>query len=145
MILQASETVIRDRISEYLQDALVGLGGIDVYISDLQENKNPMPYVLVKCSESEEQITPGSGIFRVYGEIAFRSHVKETSPEFRQITLDAINNFSYDNTAIKLSEADNFHCHGWHPMSGDMIPEPETKSYLYLMKYSIYCMARNNN
>lgn len=145
MILQVSEKVIRDNLEKYLQDALGDIGGVDIYISDLQENKNPMPYVLVKCSESEEQITPGSGIFRVYGEIAFRSHVKETSPEVRQITLDAINNFAYDDTAVKLSEADNFHCYGWHPMSGEMIPEPETKSYLYLMKYSIYCMAMNNN
>jgi hypothetical protein len=143
MILQAAEIVIKQRLQESLDD-LLGDGVMTVYISDEQENKEPMPYILVKCSESDEQITPGSGIFRVYGEIRFRSHVKETSPEQRQITLDAINNFAYDDTAVKLSEADNFHCYGWHPMSGEMTPETETKSYLYLMKYSIYCMAMNN-
>ena len=143
MILQAAEIVIKQRLQEALND-LLGEGLMSVYISDEQENKEPMPYVLVKCESADEQITPGSGIFRVYGEIRFRSHTKETSPEDRQITLDAINNFAYDDTAIKLSEADNFHCHGWHPISGEMIPETESKSYLYLMKYSIYCMAMNN-
>lgn len=144
MILQAAEKVIREKMQEYLDD-LLGKKTIQVYISDEIENKNPMPYIIVKCAEAEEQITPNSGIFRVFGEINYRSHVKETYPKQRQVTLDAINNFAYDRTAIRLSEADNFHCYGWHPLSGELIPENETKSYLYLMKYSIYCMAMNNS
>jgi hypothetical protein len=144
MILEAAESVIKEKLQERIND-LLGKGIMEIYISDEESNKNPMPYILVKCSEHEEQIVPNSGIFRVFGEIRFRSHVKETSPEDRQKVLDAINQFSYNQTAIKLSESDNFHCHGWHPLSGEMIPENETKSYLYLMKYSIYCMEINNN
>lgn len=144
MIQEASETVIREKLQERIDD-LLGKGVMQIYISDEDSVKEPMPYILVKCSESEEQIAPGSGIFRVYGEIRFRSHTKETSPSDRQAVLDAINEFAYDETAIKLSEAGNYHCYGWHPMRGEMIPEPETKSVVYVMSYSIYCMQRNNN
>ena len=112
MILRATEKAIQGLLQAVMDD-LVGLpGAIPVLLSDEAENKPQMPYIVVKCSDEEEQITPNSGIFRVDGELIFRSHTKETSPERRQAILDAINNFAYDSTAAKLSGVDNFHCHG---------------------------------
>jgi hypothetical protein len=103
-----------------------------------------MPYIIIKCISSEETITPNCGIFKVEGSIEFRSHTKETTPDMRQVVLDAINNFAYDSTAIKLSEVDNFHCHGWYPQANELSFDNETKSMRYTLNYWIYCMAMDN-
>jgi len=144
MILRATEKAIQGLLQAVMDDIAGVPGAIPVLLSDEAENKPQMPYIVVNCSDEEEEITPNSGIFRVDGELIFRSHTKETSPEDRQVILDAINNFAYDATAAKLSGVDNFHCHGWHPTSGTMTPENETKSVLYSMKYFVHCMALNN-
>lgn len=143
-ILRAADEAIREVLSDYLEAIEDSVGNLDVYLADSDETKRQMPYIVVQCVSAEEDITPGSGIFKVAGEILFRSHSKETSPEARQTVLDAINNFAYDSTAAKLSGLDNFHCHGWHPTTGDLTSDPESKSYTYDMKYWIYCMAMDN-
>jgi len=143
-ILHAANLAIQEVLQNHLEGIADEVGAIPVYIADESETKQQMPYIVVKCVSAEEDITPGSGIFKVAGEILFRSHTKETSPEDRQAVLDAINNFAYDSTAAKLSGLDDFHCHGWHPTSAEMTNEPETKSYAYDMKYWVYCMAIDN-
>ncbi len=145
MILRATEQAIQGLLQAAMDDLTGFPGAIPVLLSDEAENKPQMPYIVVKCADEEEQISPGCGIFKVGGELMFRSHTKETDPEERQAILDAINNFAYDSTAAKLSGVDNFHCHGWHPTSGTMTPENETKSILYSMKYWVYCMAMNDS
>ena len=143
MILRATEKAIREVLQLAIDDA-IGEGFLPILLSDEEENKPQMPYVVVQCVEAEEQITPGCGIFKVTGEIRFRSHTRASESEWRQEVLDAINNFAYDETAAKLSAIDNFHCHGWQPTTGTLAAENETKSYTYALSYSIFCMARDN-
>jgi len=145
MILRAADEAIKAVLEDYLVVIADDVGAIDVYLADSDENKRQMPYIIIQCVSCEEQITPGSGIFQVAGELLFRSHTKETTPETRQTILDAINNFAYDSTAAKLSGIEGFHCHGWHPTTGELTADNETHSYTYDMKYWVYCMARDNS
>ena len=145
MILRAADESIKTVLADYLAAIADDVGEIDIYLADNDENKSQMPYIVIQCVSSEEQITPGSGIFKVSGQIIFRSHTKETSPETRQTILDAINNFAYDSTAAKLSGIEGFHCHGWYPITGDLTVDSETRSYTYDMKYWVYCMAIDND
>lgn len=145
MILRATEEAIQSLLQDAIDDAVGYPGAVPVLLSDAVENKPPMPYVVIKCTDSEEQITPGSGIFKVSGDLLYRSHSRETDAEQRQTVLDAINQFAYDSTAAKLSALPDFHCHGWHPTTGQLTVENETKSYAYNMRYWVYCMARDNS
>ena len=144
MILRSAENAIQGLLQSRLDEAMESPGAIPVLRSDEMETKPAMPYVVIQCVEEEEVITPGCGIFKVSGDLLFRSHTKETSDEERQVILDAINNFAYDSTAAKLSEVENFHCHGWHPTTGNLSANNESKSYDYTMKYWVYCMAMDN-
>ena len=144
MILRSTEKAIQEILQASI-DAAVGFNGIiPVLLSDSDDIKVPMPYVIIKCISSEETITPNCGIFKVDGSIEFRSHTKETSPEMRQVVLNAINDFSYDSASLKLSETDNFHCHGWYPQTNELSLDNETKSMRYTLNYLIYCMAMDN-
>jgi hypothetical protein len=145
MILRAADEAIKTVLADYLAIIADDVGEIDVYLADNDENKRQMPYIVIQCVSAEEQITPGSGIFKVAGELLFRSHTKETAPETRQVILDTINNFAYDSTAAKLSGIEGFHCHGWHPTTGNLTVDSETHSYAYDMKYWVYCMAIDND
>lgn len=144
-ILRAADEAIKTVLSGYLEEIEDSVGEIDVYLADSDETKRQMPCIVVQCVSAEEEITPGSGIFKVAGEILFRSHAKATSPEARQTVLDAINNFAYDSTSAKLSGLEGFHCHGWHPTSAELTSDAESKSYTYDMKYWIYCMAMDDD
>ena len=141
MILRATEKAIQEVLQLAIDDIAEG---IPILLSDEEENKPQMPYIVVQCVESEEQITPGCGIFRVNGEIRFRSHTKGMDPEDRQTVLDAINNFAYDSTAAKLSALNGFHCHGWQPTTGALTVDNDTKSQTYTLSYLIFCMATDN-
>jgi len=143
-ILRAADEAIKAVLSDYLEEIEDSVGEIDVYLADSDETKRQMPYIIVQCVSAEEEIAPGSGVFKVAGEIIFRSHTKETTPGERQTVLDAINNFAYDATAANLSGVEGFHCHGWHPTSAELTSDAETKSYTYDMKYWVYCMAMDN-
>ena len=145
MILRAVEEAITPLLQAAIDDNSDYPGDIPVISSDEEERKPPMPYVVLQFVKSEETITPGSGIFKVEGTIVFKSHTKETTTGQRQIVLDSINNFAYDSTAAKLSATENFHCHGWHPTTGEMTVDNESKSHVYQMTYWIYCMAMDNS
>ena len=144
MILRATEEAIQGLLQAKIDDATETAGIVPVLLSDEEENKPPMPYVVVHCSGAEEEITPGCGIFKVATEIRLRSHVKITDTGERQELLDAINQFAYDSPAARLSALPNFHCHGWQPLATSLVAEPETKSYLYSMKFAVHCMAADN-
>jgi len=67
MILRSAEEAIK----EVLQPALNDVTGLDaatpILFSDEDETKPQMPYIILQCVSSEEQITPGCGIFKVEG------------------------------------------------------------------------------
>ena len=90
MILRAAENAIQGLLQAAIDEAVGFTGAVPVLLSDTRETKPQMPYVSIQCTEEEEVITPGSGIFKVSGELVFRSHTKETSPTIRQKILDAI-------------------------------------------------------
>ena len=144
MILRATELAIQGLLQAAIDDNTGSPDSVPVLLSDESERKNQMPYIVIQCISEEEQISPGSGIFKVEGTLVYKSHSKATSPEERQVILDSINNFAYDTTAAKLSGVDNFHCHGWHPTTGTLTTDDTTKASIYEMKYWVYCMAMNN-
>ena len=144
MIQQATETAIRGLLQKTVNQVTRSKNTIPVLISDADEVKVEMPYIVIQCTNDEEIISPNSGIFKVDGSLVFKSHTRGITPKRRQSILDAINNFAYDSTALKLSAFDNFHCHGWHPTTGDMTTDDATKATIYTMKYWVYCMAMNN-
>jgi hypothetical protein len=115
-----------------------------VYISDNDEIKQPMPYVIVHAESAEEQVTPGCGLYLVSIKVMFRSHVKETSTDQRTDVVNAINNMAYTSPASALSATTGFHCHGFVPASGSMTVDGEMKAYVYNVMYSLYCMPRDN-
>lgn len=141
MILRDTEKAIQGLLQATITDAVGDKRAVPVLLSDADITKTSMPFVVIQCTSAEEQITPGSGIFKVSGTLFFRSHTKESSPGFRQTVLDAINNFAYDSTAAKLSETPGFHCHGWQPTTGTISTDNERKSTDYTMDYWVYCMA----
>ena len=141
MILRDTEKSIQGLLQAAITDAVGNKQSVPVLLSDADITKASMPYVVIQCQSAEEQITPGSGIFKVAGTLAFRSHTKENTPGFRQAVLNAINNFAYDSTAAKLSETPGFHCHGWQPTTGVITADNERKSTDYDMSYWVYCMA----
>ena len=145
MILRATEKAIKGLLQSAIDENTGSPGAVPVLTSDESENKPQMPWVIIQCISAEEQITPGSGIFKVGGTLVFKSHTKPTFTAKRQLVLDSINNFAYDATAAKLSGVDNFHCHGWHPTTGDMATDNDAKAYVYTMNYWVYCMAMNDN
>jgi len=140
MILQAAAKSIQTLLQKSVDAALGKKNTVHVYLTDADLTKSPMPYIVIDCSSSEEIIDPGCGIFKVAGNLEFRSYTKATSPEIREKILTAINNFAYDDTAEKLSTMKNFHCHGWHPTTGEMTHDNEYKATVYTMSYWVYCM-----
>ena len=74
MILRTTEKAIQGLLQAVMDDIAGVPGAIPVLLSDEAENKPQMPYIVVNCSDEEEEITPNSGIFRVDGELIFRSH-----------------------------------------------------------------------
>jgi hypothetical protein len=145
MILQATERAIQGLLQAAVDDVTGYPGSVPVLLSDESEVKPQMPYIVIQCVSAEEEITPESGIFKVAGDLEFKSHTKETSPETREMILDAINNFAYDSTATKLSALPGYHCHGWQPTSAAVTVDHEKKSYIYSLKYWVHCMALDNS
>lgn len=140
MILQATAKSIQSILQKTVNAATGRRKAVPVYLTDSDITKKPMPYIIIECESSEEQITPGSGIFKVSGNLEFRSHSKETTPAVRNKILNAINNFAYDSTAEKISTLKGFHCHGWQPTTGNMTTDNDRKAMIYKMSYWVYCM-----
>ena len=140
MILNSTAKSIQVLLQKAVDAALGRRKSIPVYLTDSDITKESMPYIIIDCSSEEEVITPGSGIFKVFGELEFRSHTKDTTPFIREKILKAINNFAYDSTATKLSTLKNYHCHGWQPTTGKMTADNDRKAMIYTMSYWVYCM-----
>lgn len=118
---------------------------VDVRASDENEVKPPMPYITVHASDYQEDIGPGTGIFKMRVTATFRSHVKPDDINFRTAVCQGINNFLYRNPAVELSNTDGFHCYGFIPgATGSMAVNPELKAYEYLVSMDLFCMPRNN-
>ncbi len=130
--------------SALLQTLQTVITGTTLLVSDESEIKPSMPYVILRAKQFEEQISPGSGIFKVSAGAIYRSHVKDTTPEEREAMLVLLNNFAYNDPAGALSQVTGFHCYGFVNKEGAMEVEDETKSYAYNIDWDIYCMPRNN-
>jgi len=117
-----------------------------ILLSDEDETKPPMPYVVARAKSFEEEITPGSGIFKVNIGLEFKSHVKDTTEEERQAVIIALNNFAYSAPASALSSAvSGFYVHGWVPTRGEMTVDSDQKAYIYELEYDCYCMPTANS
>jgi len=143
MILRATETAILELLKPAVDD-IAGAGVIPFLLADEEEAKPQMPHIVIICEESEEIVTPGSGIFKVGCEVRLVSHTRASDAEWRQDVLDAINNFAYDTPAAKLSELTGFHCYGFEPKAGAISIDNDQKSTVYTMRYDLTCMARDN-
>ena len=123
---------------------------IPVLISDQADVKPPMPYILVKCEDAEELITPKSGVFKTTATICFKTHAKytdsnlKTSLAYREQVIDLIDQFSYNNTATVLSTVTNYHCHGWEQKERTMETDNDQKSLSYFFNYDVTCMSLDN-
>ena len=138
MILQAASRAIKEILQGVIDDA-TSPGAIPVYEADSDVNKDSMPYVIIGTHTEEEQIAPGCGIFKVEGTLEYRSLTKETTPGQRETVCNAINSFSYSDTAKTLSKVQNFHCHGWQPASGKLTLDNDRKATVYQFTYWIFC------
>jgi hypothetical protein len=119
---------------------------VEILASDEDSVKNPMPYIVIHASSAEEQIAPGSGIFKLRVDLLFRSHVKTEDINFRTAVCSGINNFLYSAPAFTLSEVNGFYCYGFVPVAtGQMTVNPELKTYEYRIGMDVVCMPRNNS
>ncbi len=118
---------------------------VPVIASDENEIKPPMPYITVHVGSYQEEIGPGSGIFRLEVNIVYRSHVKPDDAELRTAICTGINDFLYGAPAVTLSLFDGLHVYGFIPVaSGSMAINPELKAYEYQVRADVVCMPRNN-
>lgn len=115
-----------------------------VLLSDEDDVKPAMPYVIARAINIEEEISPGCGIFKVTCGVIFKSHAKATTPAQREAVVVALNNFAYTGPAAALSAATGFYCHGFVPTTGEMTVDPETKAYIYELQYMLHCMPTDN-
>lgn len=137
-------SVVEQAIQGKIEDALYNFG-MPVYISDGENLKAEMPYVVVHADNYEEQIGPGTGIFKVQVTLKYRCHSKEESENFNASVIIQINNFAYSNAAIELNGL-NLHVYGFIPgASGQMQANPEAKCYEYLTTWELICMPRPNS
>jgi hypothetical protein len=105
-----------------------------------------MPYIVVHAATGEEQIAPGSGIFKLKVDLLFRSHVKTEDINLRTAVCSGINNFLYSAPAFTLSEVNGFHCYGFVPgATGEMTVNHDMKAYEYRIGMDVTCMPRNNS
>jgi len=139
-IQRATEQAVLPLLQAAIDDVTASAGVVPVLLSDSDEIKPQMPYIVAFCPSNTE-IAPGCGIFEVDLQIEFRSHTKETEPGQRDKVLGAINNFAYDDTAAKLSAADGYHCHGFYYTGGTQTVDTEKKAIIHIMKYRVACMA----
>lgn len=141
-ILNVGERALREALQNQIYQ---NVPNIPIYRSDEAEQKQEQPYLIIHCEEAEEELGPGTGIYRISITVTFRSHVKPTSPDERDAVITAINNFVYSNPAEILSQVDGFHCYGFMPIRVHMGVNTELKSYEYINEFELHCMPRNNN
>ncbi len=137
-VLNLCELAIKTALAEQLINT-----GVKVYVADRDEIKDVMPFCVVHGVTADEQIGPGSGIFKVTVDIEILSHVKEQSPTDRDTIYALVESFAYNNPAALLSTMPGFHCHGFIPASGAMKVDPERKAYIYTATWDVFCMPRS--
>jgi len=116
-----------------------------VYSSDSNQLKDAMPYIVVHVTGAQEQIGPGSGVFKVQATILFRSHVKPEDVDFRTSICNCINNFLWNQPAVTLNLNQGFYVYGFIPgANGQMAVNPEQKAYEYQVGIEMVCMPSNN-
>lgn len=138
-ILSLVELALQEKIQTAVYD-----WAIPVYLTDEDALKGPMPYIVIHADNYEEQIGPGSGIFKVRVTTKLRSHTKVDDENKRVSVIMTLNNFAYSNAAIELS-GENLHVYGFIPgASGEVQVNPDLKCYEYLTVWDLFCMPRPN-
>lgn len=140
-ILNIAERALREALQNQIYQIAPNL---PIYRSDESAQKEVQPYLIIHCEEAEEELGPGTGIYKIPITVTLRSHTKPTSPDERDAIIAAINNFVYSNPAQILSQTDGFHCYGFMPISVKMDVNTEQKSYEYINRFELHCMPRNN-
>lgn len=116
---------------------------VAVYISDVNEVKQEMPYVVIHVDDAVEQEGPGTGIFKMPVEIVFRDHVKPQTPDFRDKVLVAIENVQFGSPLKTLTQAiSGFYCYGFGMTEASMRVNPELKAYESIRKWEITAIPR---
>ena len=107
---------------------------------DEDNTKVQQPLIVCIADENIEEISPGCGIYTVPFKIEFRSHIKETTTEDRDLVIQAITNFAYTDPASTLSGYTGFHCYGFVINGGKMAVDVDEKSYNYTLEFTLHCM-----
>jgi len=141
LVISKCEKAVANQLS------LTSNGAVPIYVSDVDGVKDPMPYIVIHGNSYEEQIGPGSGIFKIRMDCVFRSHVKglgSAPDEARDAAVTWINNFLYSDPKSALSASTGFHCYGFVPVSGEMRVQGDYKAYEYHTQFDVFCMPRDN-
>lgn len=137
-IINLTEQAIQAAIENSLYPAQVA-----VYISDVNEVKEPMPYIVIHVEEAVEQEGPGTGIFKMPVEIMFRDHVKPQDPGFRDAVLVAIENVQFGTPLKALTQAiEGFYCYGFGMTEASMRVNPELKAYESMRRWEITAIPK---
>lgn len=151
-MMNLSNTNVVSIVEQAIEKALlIALGEvkIPVYISDTNEVKEEMPYIILHGDKGRELILgpvgQGCGYFEVEFTVLYRSHVKPDSPTTRQAVTDAINAFAYNKPVEILNGTDGLTVFGFIPeATGQMQVNSDLKAYEYLTTWRIICTPMDN-
>lgn len=118
--------------------------GFQMLRSDQDQEKAPLPCLLLRAESSEEIITPGSNIHIVEFQATAQFHLKDTTPEARALFVSMLDAWAHTDPSGALSEFDGFHCYGFMPVSGDISIDPERKAIVYTTRWRIWCTPAND-
>jgi len=135
------ESAIRDILLPHLPTTEVR---DNVFLSDYDSEKSPPPFIVIHSEPWEEQITPGSGIYKIPVDITFKSGAVDTPSVDRREVIAGINNCVYGGMAAALSNVTAFHCHGVIPAGGGLELDPENFIYIFTIRLEVICMPRDN-
>lgn len=151
--MNLSLTNVVSIVEQAIQKALeiqLGSDSTPIYISDTNEVKASMPYIVLHGDKADEMILgpqgQGSGIFKVGFTLLYRSHAKPTSPTTRQAVIDAINQFAYGTPVEILNQTEGLFVYGFIPeATGNMQINTDLKAYEYLTTWQIICIPQSND
>jgi len=136
--------ILEGSLLTQLQTAINAQGsfGLTYYVSDTATVRVPMPYILIRAEQAEEQIVPGSGIFKCPVTIQLYSHVKNDTNGLTQAQRDtvtqAIQGFAYTSAESKLALS-NLTVYRVIPVEEQMTADTELKAFIYSTTWEIYC------
>ena len=116
-----------------------------ILVSDEEDEKLPLPCVVLRVTECNEILGPQSGVYELLVSVMFRSHPKETTSADRAEAVTLVDLWAHGDPAPILSSAANFHCYGFTPVSGELSVDPERRSYDFSTIWRLWCMPSDNS